>query len=89
MEEENVNTTGNETMTNDKTMSAKEAELEQRLYDRLIERLKDERERLERDVRHEYRNARRYVRANPEEGLGIALLSGLMIGFLLGRSSKR
>jgi len=89
MEEENVNTTGNETMTNDKSMSAKEAELEQRLYDRLIDRLKDERERLERDARHEYRNARRYVRANPEEGLGIAVLSGLMIGFLLGRSSKR
>ncbi len=57
-------------------------------YDKAIDRLKYERDRLENEVRHEYRNARRYVRANPERGLGIALLSGLVIGILLARGSK-
>ncbi len=57
-------------------------------YDKAIDRLKYERDRLENEVRHEYRNARRFVRANPERGLGIALLSGLLIGILLGRGSK-
>ena len=57
-------------------------------YDKAIDRLKYERDRLENEVRHEYRNARRYVRANPERGLGIAFLSGLVIGILLTRGSK-
>tara|TARA_Y100001935_G_scaffold255663_1_gene270938 strand:+ start:112559 stop:112888 length:330 start_codon:yes stop_codon:yes gene_type:complete len=57
-------------------------------YDDVIDRLKDERDRLERDLRHEYRNARRYVRANPEQGIGIAIAAGLALGILLGRASK-
>lgn len=42
-------------------------------YDDVIDRLKDERDWIERELRHEYRNARRYVRANPEKGVGFAL----------------
>ena len=57
-------------------------------FDEVIDRLKDEKDRLEIELRHEYRNARRYVRANPERGLGIALAAGIVIGILLGRSTK-
>ena len=63
-------------------------ELLEKSYDDVIDRLKDERDRLERDLRHEYRNARRYVRANPEQGIGIAIAAGLALGILLGRASK-
>lgn len=58
-------------------------------YDVLIDRLKYERDNLERDMKHEYRNARRYVRQNPEQGVGFAFLAGLAIGVLLtGRRRK-
>jgi ElaB/YqjD/DUF883 family membrane-anchored ribosome-binding protein len=60
----------------------------EKTYDDVIDRLRDERDRLEVELRHEYRNARRYVRANPERGVGYALAAGLVIGILLGRSSK-
>ena len=60
----------------------------EKTYDDLIDRVKDERDWIERELRHEYRNARRYVRANPERGLGIALAAGIVIGILLGRSTK-
>jgi len=60
----------------------------EKTYDDLIDRIQDEREWIERELRHEYRNARRYVRANPEKGVGIALLAGVVIGILLGRSTK-
>ncbi len=57
-------------------------------YDEVIDKLKDERDWLEKELKHEYRNARRYVRANPEQGVGFALLAGLALGILLGRASK-
>ncbi len=60
----------------------------EKTYDDLIDRVKDERDWIERELRHEYRNARRYVRANPERGIGIALITGLVVGILLGKSTK-
>jgi len=60
----------------------------EKTYDDLIDRVKDEREWIERELRHEYRNARRFVRANPEKGIGVALFAGVVIGILLGRSTK-
>ena len=60
----------------------------EKTYDEIIDRLKDEKDKLEIELRHEYRNARRYVRANPEQGLGIALLTGIVIGILFGRTTK-
>lgn len=57
-------------------------------YDVVIDRLKDERDWLENELKHEYRNARRYVRANPERGLGIAAVAGLAVGIILGRALK-
>lgn len=52
-------------------------------YDVLLDRLRYERDGLERELKHEYRNARRYVRAHPEQGLGVAFVAGLLIGALL------
>ena len=60
----------------------------EKTYDDVIDRIKDERDWIEREIRHEYRNARRYVRANPERGVGVALAAGIVIGILLGRSTK-
>lgn len=60
----------------------------EKTYDDVIDRLKDERDWIEREIKHEYRNARRFVRANPEKGLGIALAAGIVIGILFGRATK-
>ncbi|MEX2477572.1 MAG: DUF883 C-terminal domain-containing protein [Gracilimonas sp.] len=57
-------------------------------YDVLLDRLKYERDGLERELKHEYRNARRYVRAHPEQGLAIAFAAGLVLGALLTRGGK-
>ena len=57
-------------------------------YDKSIDRLKYEMDRLERELKHEYRNARRYVRANPEQGVGIAFFTGLVLGVLLTRGGR-
>lgn len=59
--------------------------VEAALYDRLIERLNEEKSRLERDLKHEYRSARRYVRANPEEGVTIAFVGGLAAGLIISK----
>lgn len=53
--------------------------------DEVVERLKSERVRLERELRQEYRKARRYVRAHPEEGVALAFLGGVCIGLLLSK----
>ncbi len=52
-------------------------------YDKALDRMKYEKERLENELRHGYRSTRRYVRANPEKSLGITFLSGLALGILL------
>ncbi len=57
-------------------------------YDDVIDKLKDERDWLETEIKHEYRNARRYVRANPERGIGIAAIAGLAVGIILGRALR-
>ena len=57
-------------------------------YDALVDRLSYERDRLQRELKYEYRNARRYVRSNPEQGVGIALLAGVFLGILIGRGTK-
>ncbi len=58
-------------------------------YTEMIDKLRAEKERLEYELKHEYRNARRYVRANPEQGVGIAFVSGLLIGVVLGKLIQR
>ncbi len=79
--------------TNNKEPETKKFEAEKEavesIYDDIINTLRSERENLEREIRHEYRNARRYVRANPEQGIGIAFAGGLIAGILLGRLISR
>ncbi|MBO6524068.1 MAG: DUF883 family protein [Balneolaceae bacterium] len=60
----------------------------EKTYDDVIDKLKDERDWLETELKHEYRNARRYVRANPEQGVGIALAAGFFVGVLIGRAIR-
>ena len=38
---------------------------------------------LKRQTRHEYRKARRYVRANPETGVIVSLVGGFTLGLLI------
>lgn len=71
-----------------KTQSEREPFVDPQVYERLIDRLKDERHKLERDLKKDYRNARRYVRAHPEEGLGVAVVGGIVVGYLLGRLTR-
>lgn len=85
-----------EPMTNNGDLSGEETRTEREheafvdpeVYEKLIDRLKNERQRLERDLKKDYRNARRYVRAHPEEGLGIAVVGGFFVGYLLGKLSR-
>jgi ElaB/YqjD/DUF883 family membrane-anchored ribosome-binding protein len=57
--------------------------LDKETYEQLIEQLNDEKERIEKDLKKEYRNARKYVRAHPEQGVGFAFLGGLAAGILI------
>lgn len=70
-----------------KTSEEVQEKVEQK-YDVIIDKLKDERDWLEKELKHEYRNARRYVRANPERGLGLAIVAGVLVGIFLGRATK-
>lgn len=53
-------------------------------YNRVIGRLDRERKNMQNMVAEDYKEARRYVRSNPEEGLGIAFAGGLVLGLCLG-----
>ena len=57
-------------------------------YENLIDRLDRERNNIRRELDRDYKEARRYVRSNPEEGVLLGILGGLAIGFLLGRIDK-
>jgi ElaB/YqjD/DUF883 family membrane-anchored ribosome-binding protein len=57
-------------------------------YNKIIDQLKIEKERAERELKHEYRNARRYVRANPEIGVGLAFVGGLLTGIILAKLTR-
>lgn len=57
-------------------------------YERLISRLKKERKALEDIADRDYREARRYVRSHPEEGVAIAFIGGLALGYVLGKLGR-
>lgn len=58
------------------------------VYTEMADKLRAEKEKLEYEIKHEYRNARRYVRANPEQGVAIAFVSGILIGVIFGKINK-
>ncbi len=58
-------------------------------YVDIIEKLSEEKERLENELRKEFRNARKYVRSHPEESLAYAFMGGLVAGLVLARFFSR
>jgi ElaB/YqjD/DUF883 family membrane-anchored ribosome-binding protein len=60
-----------------------------RNYEKLIERLKQEREELQDELNRDYRVARRYVRSHPEEGVLMAFVGGVALGFVLGKLGRK
>lgn len=58
-------------------------------YEKLIDRLKEEREELQDELNRDYREARRYVRSHPEEGVLLAFVGGVALGFVLGKIGKK
>lgn len=67
----------------------KEKEALNDAYDDMLKKLKTEREKISKEIRSEYKNARRYVKKNPETGLGAALAGGLLVGFVLAKLFNR
>lgn len=58
-------------------------------YKKLIDRLKKERAELENEINRDYREARRYVRSHPEEGVLIGFVGGIALGYILGKLGRR
>lgn len=56
-----------------------------RSYEKLIERLKTQRDGLNSEMNKEFREMRRYVQSNPEEGVLLAFTGGIALGYLLGK----
>ncbi len=66
----------------------KEREQLKETYNEILSRLKTEGEKLQGDIQKEYDNARKYVEKNPEAGIGVALVGGLLIGFAIAKLFK-
>ncbi len=58
-------------------------------YEKLIDRLKEERAGLQDELNRDYREARRYVRSHPEEGVLIGFVGGIALGFILGKLGRK
>lgn len=58
-------------------------------YEELIGRLKREREEIKDELNQDYRQARRYVRSHPEEGIFIAFVGGIALGYVLGKLGRK
>ena len=57
-------------------------------YSDAIDKLKREKNRIEKEIRKETRNARRFVRSNPEKTVGYTFLGGLVLGLLISRTIR-
>lgn len=58
-------------------------------YTQVLDTLEYERDRIQNELRREFRTARRYVRANPEIGVGAAFAGGILAGVLLSAMFKK
>ncbi|MDX1638929.1 MAG: hypothetical protein R3281_13230 [Balneolaceae bacterium] len=79
-----------EQSTSDNETTEKQEELEEKIssYEKLLDRLKKERRHMEEEINRDYRNARRYVRAHPEEGILFSFVGGVALGILIGKLTK-
>lgn len=57
-------------------------------YEELIDRLYEQRDNLRRELNREYRDARHYVRSNPEESMVVGLIGGFVVGVVFSRLFK-
>ena len=71
---------------NNETQAVPDEQIES--YDQLIDRLKDERDAVKERADRDYREAKRYVRSHPEEGVLAAFIGGLALGIVIGKLSK-
>ncbi|MEX0662580.1 MAG: hypothetical protein WD381_05220 [Balneolaceae bacterium] len=67
----------------------KEKESIEKMYGDVISRLDSEKDKIQQELRHEFRNARRYVRENPETGVGAAFAGGLIVGIVVAKLFNR
>ncbi|MEX2436261.1 MAG: hypothetical protein WD735_06200 [Balneolaceae bacterium] len=68
---------------------AKEKEAIVDTYDEILNKFKAEREKLQKEVGREIENARKYVKDNPDTGVGIALAGGIIAGIIIGKILNR
>lgn len=70
--------------------SEQELKLEEKIssYEKLLDQLKKERAHVEDELKKDYRNARRYVRSHPEEGVLVSFVGGVLLGLLIGKLTK-
>lgn len=58
-------------------------------YNDVVKKLRTEGERLQGDIRKEYKNAKKYVKKNPETGVGVALAGGVFLGIVIANILKK
>jgi ElaB/YqjD/DUF883 family membrane-anchored ribosome-binding protein len=58
-------------------------------YSQVLDTLEYERDRIQNELRREFRTAPRYVRANPEIGVGAAFAGGILAGVVLSVLIKK
>ena len=58
-------------------------------YTQMLDNLEYEKDRIRNELRREFRTARRYVRANPEIGVGASFAAGIFAGVVLSALLKK
>jgi len=58
-------------------------------YNDVVKKLRTEGDRLQGDIRKEYKNAKKYVKKNPETGVGVALAGGIFLGIVIANILKK
>lgn len=67
----------------------KEKEVLNEAYNDILDKLKDERDKIQKEIRNEYKSAKKYVKKNPETGVGIAMAGGVLVGLVLSKLFNR
>ncbi len=52
-------------------------------YETMMDRLGEEKKKIQRELKKDYRKSRKFVRANPEKGMVTAFLTGLVTGIII------
>ncbi|MEX2641337.1 MAG: hypothetical protein WD266_11655 [Balneolales bacterium] len=63
----------------------KTEDLENAVYDKLLEKLNQEKDRIEKELKGEYENAKKYVTSHPEEGVAYAFAGGVVFGIIIAK----